>query len=337
MKISENLQQEALTFLDGVVSESYTNGFNEGRASGLAEGKTAGIAEGKTIGYNEGLEKGKAEGFASGKTVGYNEGFAKGKTEGYASGKTDGYNAGYEIGYNDGKQSVEPIPVPDPTPTPVDPEPVVESGYTTEKAHANIEKLLGDGDVLFAIMDENANVYKTGDEWKSAGSPNVLGIVYSSASGNRKLCMHIKTVKSSEFGGNGILFDKNKVFTSTDQWKTVYNDYTGESNTEGIIEKDKASLAAVCRNTIFANGKNGYMPAQAELRMYCKYFSRVDALLKAVGGDVLKTQNGALLIWSSTCRDKDNAWAVRYMKDGDAQPQYCAKTKKYKTRAFMTL
>lgn len=337
MKISENLQQEALTFLDGVVSESYTNGFNEGRASGLAEGKTAGIAEGKTIGYNEGLEKGKTEGFASGKTVGYNEGFAKGKTEGYASGKTDGYNAGYEIGYNDGKQSVEPIPVPDPTPTPVDPEPVVESGYTTEKAHANIEKLLGDGDVLFAIMDENANVYKTGDEWKSAGSPNVLGIVYSSASGNRKLCMHIKTVKSSEFGGNGILFDTKKVFTSTDQWKTVYNNYTGESNTEGIIEKDKASLAAVCRNTIFANGKNGYMPAQAELRMYCKYFSRVDALLKAVGGDVLKTQNGALLIWSSTCRDKDKAWAVRYMKDGDAQPQYCNKTQKLKTRAFMTL
>ena len=147
--------------------------------------------------------------------------------------------------------------------------------------------------------------------------------------------MSPKKVGAAAFGGSGINFGK-KVHTTKRQWakdttateNAAWDDYSGESNTLGIREGCDGSIAAKCME---------YMPACAELRVYCKYFKQVDALLKAVGGDVLKVQNGAYLLWSSTCRDANNAWCVRFMNEGDAQPAYRSKTSVLFTRQFIVL
>ena len=161
----------------------------------------------------------------------------------------------------------------------------------------------------------------------------MLGIGYTD--GAHHLCMHPKKVGRAAFGGNGVNFG-SKVHTTKRQWpkdttareNAAWDDYSGISNTEGIKSACTDSIAARCKD---------YMPACAELRVYCKHFTEVDALLKAVDGDVLKVQNGAYLLWSSTCRDAGNAWCVRYMNEGDAQPAYHPKTSVLFTRQFITL
>lgn len=365
--ISEKLKSKALAFLNSVISDSHTNGVNDGKSigytSGYTKGYNSGLVEGKSIGYNSGYTKGyasgetegKTVGYNSGKTDGYNNGFVEGKTVGYNNGKTEGYNlglaegkvigynSGYTKGYQDGldkqQEQIDPI-TPDVPPI----EPDVPTGsteeYSSEKAKANLKALQKDS-YVFAIMDKFGNAYKTVDDWKNGGSKEVLGIGF--CSGNTYLCMGIKKVVSSTFGGDGVNFN-SKVYTTTKQWHNTststiaaFDDYTGVSNTKGIMEGCIDSAAEKCYNVLFANGKNGYLPACGEMRTYCKYFSQVDALLVGVGGDKLKIQNGAQLLWSSTCRDKNNAWAVRYMKDGDAQPAYRAKTLKTPSRVFVEL
>lgn len=344
--ISEGLKQRALQWLQSVISDS--------TESGVAEGKTIGYESGYTIGYN----KGNAEGAAQGEINGYNRGASEGYAKGYDSGKEDGikegkaigYESGYKEGYEQGvidhQTPITPDPItPDPVePEPIEPEPIEPSTgsteYDSEKAKANLKALLTDS-YVFAIMDKYGNAYKTVEDWKNHGSNEVLGIGYCTS--KRFMCMSIKRIASSVFGGNGIKFN-SKVYTTTKQWHNTstaeiaaFDDYTGVSNTEGIMEGCSDSLAEKCHNVVFANGKNGYMPACAELRTYCKYFSQVDKLLEGVGGDKLKTINGAQAMHSSTCKDKSYVWAVRYYRDGDAQPQANLKTQKWATRAFVEL
>lgn len=354
--ISEQLKSDAIAFLNGVIAESNTDGKTEGLSIGYESGYTAGynkgVSQGKTSGYTSGYTVGKTEGYNSGYTVGVESGKTIGYNNGYAvgveSGKTIGYNSGYTIGYEEGiNQShpdtpVEPsgdTPSSGDTPTPSGDTPssgdTPQDGYSTEKAVANLDALKGEKSYVFAILDDNANAYGTVADWQNAGSPTVLGIGF--ASGSTHLCMHIKKLSSRAFGGDGIKFNTKKVFTSTDQWKTVYTNMTGVANTDGIIAECNDSCAAACKNVVFANGKNGYMPAQGEIRIICKYFAKADELLVGVGGDKLKTQNGAQVLWSSTCRDANTAWSVRFMSEGDSQPKYYTKTSKLACRVFVEL
>jgi len=351
--ISEKLKQEALDFLKGVIAETdsegkaigYNSGYTKGYSIGLAEGQVNGFNSGYTKGYSNGISEGKSSGYTNGYNSGYTVGIAEGKTVGYNSGKTEGYNVGYnsgytkgyDVGYKEGQAQADPTEPDVPEPEPITP-PVEE--YNSEKAIANL-KALKVGSYVFAIMDKFGNAYATVDDWKNAGSKEVLGIAYCSSS--RQMCMGIKKLASSVFGGYGINFN-SKVYTTTKQWHNTstsevaaFDDYTGVSNTEGIIEGCNDSLAAKCRDVVFANGKNGYMPACAELRTFCKFFSQVDKLLEGVGGDKLKTISGAQALHSSTCKNKSYVWTVRYYKDGDAQPQANLKTNKLSTRVFVEL
>jgi len=319
--ISEKLKQEALDFLKGVIAETDS------------EGKAIGYNSGYTKGYSIGLAEGQVNGFNSGYTKGYSNGISEGKPSGYES----GYTNGYKEGYKDGKSQVEPTEPDVPEIEPITP-PAEE--YNSEKAIANL-KALRVGSYVFAIMDKFGNAYATVDDWKNGGSKDVLGIAYCSS--NRQMCMGINKVGPSVFGGDGNSFN-SKVCTTTKQWPNsstketaAFDDYSGLSNTEGIIECCTDSLAEKCHNIVFANGKNGYMPSCGELRIFCKYFPEVDKLLEGVGGNKLKTQSGAQVMHSSTCKNKSYVWAVRYMKEGDAQPQSNLKTKNLSTRVFVEL
>lgn len=251
--------------------------------------------------------------------------------------------AAYQEGYNKHKAEVEASQEVSPsTPEPVSPEPQpidepvddpVNEGYSKDKVVSELLAIKGSKAYAFGIVDVMGNVYANEDEWVLDGKPQVLGIGYTD--GKHHLCMSPKKVGAAAFGGNGVNFGK-KVHTTKRQWhkdttateNAAWDDYSGESNTLGIREGCDGSIAAKCME---------YMPACAELRVYCKHFKEVDTLLKAVGGDVLKVQNGAYLIWSSTCRDANNAWCVRFMNEGDAQPAYRSKTSVLFTRQFIAL
>ena len=350
-------------------SEGKTAGYAEGKAAGYNEGFSAGTAIGNNAGYNEGKTDGYAEGktagIAEGKVAGYAEGKAagiiEGKEIGIAEGFNDGYNKGYAEGFENGKneQQVTPV-IPDPSvnpepievdpdtpvtpePEPVEPEPEVPATYNAEKLKTDLLALkeLKAKSCVFAIADVTGKLYYDKTEYTEAGKPEVLGIAYTD--GEKFLCMHPKKLASHIFGGAGIKFN-SKVYTTTKQWRNsanniipAFDDYTGVSNTEGIIEGCDDSVAAICKQVIFANGQSGYMPAQAEMRVFCKYFSRVDELLGIIGGDKLKIQSGAQLLWSSTCADAKYAWCVRYMTDGDAQPMKKLKSEKAPCRVYMKI
>ncbi len=216
-----------------------------------------------------------------------------------------------------------------------------EGVYDSNTAKANLLALKGEQSYVVCVMDCFGKVYGTVKEWLEAGSPLVLGIAYTN--GKDFLCMHINEIAKSKFGGDGVMFGK-KVHTTTKQWKsensttlTAFDDRNGVLNTEGIIEGCNDSLAAKCKAVVFNNGKSGYMPASGELRLYCKYMSKVDALINDLGGDPLKTQHGAQMLHSSTCRNASTVWMVRYMKDGDAQPAFREKNTVCPTRAFVEL
>lgn len=211
-------------------------------------------------------------------------------------------------------------------------------GFSTEAARSNLTALRGGGDHVVAIMDTDGLVYAYADAWRISGK-EALGIAYQDA--DCTLLMHPKRIEASAFGGDGISFG-DKVSTLTAQWRTqskvsAFDDLTGVSNTEGIVEKCPDSLAARCAAVEFANGQKGYMPASGEMRLMCKYLTSVDTLLEAIGGDKLKTQNGAQLLYTSTCRNASTVWCVRYSKDGDAQPSYRDKSVKCPTRVFLKL
>lgn len=272
----------------------------------------------------------KDEGYQTAKKE-FDAELAKVKAE-YDDKVKNAYDLGLYEGYNKHKAEMEsvtpePAPVDEPTNDPVN------EGYSREKVIEELLAIKGNNGYAFGIVDTLGNVHADEAEWILNGRPQVLGIGYTD--GKHHLCMHPKKVSAAAFGGYGVNFGK-KVHTTARQWhkdttsteNAAWDDYSGESNTEGIKELCPDSIAAKCHE---------YMPSCAELRVYCKYFPEVDVLLKAVGGDVLKVQNGAYLLWSSTCRDSKNAWTVRYMSKGDAQPAYRAKTSILFTRQFIKL
>lgn len=297
--ISDKLKQDALDFLSAVEAVAKDEGYQAAKKEFDAE-----------------LAKAKAE---------YDDKVKK------------AYDLGLYEGYNKHKSEVEAsgdvTPTDPDTPIDVPSNDPVNEGYSREKVVEELLAIKGSKSCAFGIVDVMGNVYANEDEWVLDGKPQVLGIGYTD--GKHHLCMSPKKVGAAVFGGNGVNFGK-KVHTTKRQWhkdttateNAAWDDYSGESNTLGIREGCDGSIAAKCME---------YMPACAELRVYCKYFKEVDVLLKAVGGDVLKVQNGAYLLWSSTCRDANNAWCVRFMNEGDAQPAYRSKTTILFTRQFIVL
>ena len=205
--------------------------------------------------------------------------------------------------------------------------------YSREKAVNGLLGIKGDKPHAFGIIDTAGNVYADALAWDLRGKPDVLGIGYTD--GEHFLCLHPLRVQAAAFGGDGVNFGA-QVHTTKRQWhkdttakeNAAYDDFSGVSNTAGIVAGCTDSIAAKCTD---------YLPACGELRVYCKYYAEVDALLKAIGGDVLKTGGGTQVLWSSTCRDASLAWAVLFGANYAAQPAYRAKIIKLFTRQFIKL
>lgn len=213
--------------------------------------------------------------------------------------------------------------------------------FSSETARESLLSLKGDKEYVFAILDIEGNAYLTAKEWSDAGAKAILGIGYTE--GKTFLCMHINEVGAAEFGGNGTLFG-SKVCTTTAQWEqpvegvaSAMNDFGGASNTEGIIGGCKDSLAEKCKRVEFANGQHGYMPASGELRVFCRHLGEVDAIIRDLGGDPLKTKKEAELLFSSTCRNSTTVWCVKYVNSGDAMPAFREKAAAYPTRVFVKI
>lgn len=298
--MTDELKQDALAFLDEVEKVATDAGYQAAKREFDAE-----LAKAKAE-YDDKVKKAY--------DLGLYEGYNKHKAEVEASG--------------DVTQTDPDTPIDAPSNDPVN------VGYSREKVVEELLAIKGSKSYAFGIIDKLGNVYADSSEWILDNKPEVLGIGYTD--GTHHLCMHIKKVSSAQFGGDGT--NPKGVHTTKKQWhkdttakeNAAFDDYSGEENSIGL----RASITDGIINKI---EDSFYMPACAELRVFCKFYPMVDTLLKAVGGDVLKTQNGAQLLWSSTCRDANNAWAVRFMSEGDAQPAYKEKTTKIATRKFIKL
>lgn len=203
----------------------------------------------------------------------------------------------------------------------------VNENYSSAKVISELLAIKGNNPYAFGIVDVLGNVYADGKEWEQDGKPHVLGIGFTD--GTHHLCMGAKAVSSCRYGDNG---KYDGVFTSTDMWGKVLSDYSGSSNTEGIVKVTKNSIAWKCREL------SGYLPAYAELNAYWKRFEEVDVLLKAIGGDMLRTTMGSQIMWTSTNKNDTTAYGLMYYSASKkSQPVAKTKTTSYPTRVFFNL
>ena len=71
-------------------------------------------------------------------------------------------------------------------------------------------------------------------------------------------------------------------------------DFNGEANTSVMMQSygsNNTYAAGYCYNTIFKNGKHGYLPAAGELNLAYQYKKQVDACMTACGGNSLSVAN----------------------------------------------
>lgn len=255
----------------------------------------------------------------------YNEGFADGKTD-----------HSQEAG---GTAADKDEPAPDPGDVPA-PEP---EGCTDAKVRTSLLALLGDKKSVFGIVDAQGRAYATADEYCRAGSPVPLGVGYTD--GTLFLCMGAREIAAAAFGGNGVNFGSS-VYATSAQWgkddkpnaPSAFNDYSGAKSTEGLVSGCSDSIAARCRDVVFANGKHGYMPACGELRLFTRSAAQVDALLEVIQGDKLIFKAGAHQMHAATLNPKTTLcyWGVRYSTTS-SQPESHSRTSMLRTRTFVEI
>jgi hypothetical protein len=314
--ISKELQQEALDLLAKVEAAAK----EEGRKEALSE-CAAQLAE-QQARFDAQLAKERQAAYAEG----YNAHLAEAETA------TQGNNPNTPSEHSENSDHSEHSNPP-------------TSTYSRDRAINGLLSLKGSNSHAVAIIDKYGNVHTDG---KNLAISDVLGIGFTD--GEHHLCMSLFKVAAAELCPDGVNFGDD-VFTTQYQWRNAANkatpafdDYDGVMNTAGFLKHCSDSLAHRCHAVIFANGRNGYMPACGELRLISKYGSEADALLKSFGkksdgnfvADMLQYQAGAILEHTSTLCTAPYSWAVRHYSTA-SQPEKVLRSRKFRTRPFVEL
>lgn len=188
-----------------------------------------------------------------------------------------------------------------------------------------IKTVMQNGNVLYQSKKPNGiyiqtvdGTLYTKDEWNAlTNKPEANGVAVITDD-----CKFVVSTKESSvqyWGEEG--FAIPDAFTTT-QKDVAITDYNGESNTIGIRKilgpgtvYNFCPAANWCHDTIFPNGKNGYLPACGELLTMIKNKVEISEYLKLIGG----TEIGNTFRWSSTVEAGNGAWSVSYNENVTAK------------------
>ena len=99
---------------------------------------------------------------------------------------------------------------------------------------------------------------------------------------------------------------------NTSSSSAALQDYSGELNTELMLEVDTNGAGYHCANYKFANGQSGYLGAAGEWGIVYTYKNNIDDALKFIGGTGISRTTSHDGYWTSTqypySPDNNNAW-----------------------------
>lgn len=143
-----------------------------------------------------------------------------------------------------------------------------------------------------AFVYDTSGKFYTADEWSagiadgSLDNDDVVGVAV--ISGEHRFVMALSgTVKAMYYtrAECGLI-----PITSS---SAAIQDFNGESNTSVMMQSygsDDTYAAGYCYNTIFKNGKHGYLPSAGEMSIAYNYKTQITACLNVCGGSGLETE-----------------------------------------------
>lgn len=165
-----------------------------------------------------------------------------------------------------------------------------------EGVQYNIPKLKG-----VYIQHINGELYRQAD-WEVNGFEPSEANGVAVVDGDVSIVIAKSDVATSVWAANySTLVDGVMATTSA---ATAANDIAGSDNTEKILALGAAGAAYLCRNYIFPNGRNGYLPAYGEMKQMSSYRAVINAAMILIGGTEILTSN----TWTSTQYNATQAW-----------------------------
>lgn len=128
---------------------------------------------------------------------------------------------------------------------------------------------------------------------------------------------------------------------NTSSGSEALQDYSGELNTELMLEVDTNGAGYHCANYKFANGQSGYLGAAGEWGIVYTYKNNIEDALKFIGGTGISRTTSHNGYWTSTqypySPNNNNAWTHELGFNGYSLWDGYGKNSNYPVRAFAKL
>lgn len=152
------------------------------------------------------------------------------------------------------------------------------------------------------------NTYYTVDGWRMFGKGVSEPVGVALSDGIHSFLIHPTAELELEWSANNVRIPG--VGSNSE------SDYCGVQNTQIILNAVASSLienapaATFCSETVFANGKTGYLPGTGEFLMAYDYEVKINECLEEIGGTLLFKKN----YWTSTQYDASHSyyWWTNY-------------------------
>lgn len=189
-------------------------------------------------------------------------------------------------------------------------------GYTTPAAQSFESVAQNVRDITFAytvkaqypigvyILDTDNNLTKAG-EWNTKNNNEAVGVYVGDE--NHRFVIAPRNVNNGNYVQLSTVTLNNLTSLPSKNVDAAKLDFDGLKNTDAIIglEKDYRGAPSLCKNTIFKNGKTGYLPALGELYVCWGYLPEVNEALRLIGGSDFDSREN---YWSSTYNTANFFW-----------------------------
>lgn len=189
-------------------------------------------------------------------------------------------------------------------------------GYTTPATQSFESVAQNVRDITFAytvkaqypigvyILDTDNNLTKAG-EWNTKNNNEAVGVYVGDE--NHRFVIAPRNVNNGNYVQLSTVTLNNLTSLPSKNVDAAKLDFDGLKNTDAIIglEKDYRGAPSLCKNTIFKNGKTGYLPALGELYVCWGYLPEVNEALRLIGGSDFDSREN---YWSSTYNTANFFW-----------------------------
>lgn len=167
-----------------------------------------------------------------------------------------------------------------------------------------------------AMIFRTNNRFYTAAQWREMGLDKSEAVGVAISDGIHALVVHPDKGRAFWDSTTSGLTDFDGMSMHSSEAEAI-QDFSGKSNTDALIAAynagflKEASAARIARNTVFANGKKGYLPAAGELRLIRQNWGSEDSDNQNTFYHCMSAIGGATKVnyaWSSTLMSPTKCW-----------------------------